>query len=696
MSKAMDSSSKELNSGANPCIYEFNGFQLDPLQYQLRHSADGRPVHLTGRALEALVLLVQHHGELVTKAILMQTLWPQVVVEENNLTQTIYALRQVLGEKPGEHRYIATVPGRGYRFVADVKEIARSAVTHDAAPPAVPVPPMAASTPTGTRRVWRSRPVLLGGTFLLVLALGYVIWQQMSSSNSGSQQTRAATASGRDSIAVLPFANLTGDASKEYWGDGMAEELISTLSKIPGMKVPARSSVFAYKGRDVDVRQIARDLGVSTVLEGSVRSAGDRLRINVQLSDATTGYRMWSESYDRDMSDLFKLQDDLAIAVEDALQITLAGGTAVSLTQHPRTRDIEAYQLTLQGFALLDRGLTDQSGASTASIAMDLFQRAVQRDPTYARAYAGLAGVHMGSAWTGPSWRASYIASERAARQALVLDPESAVAESILAALSTAQDDVVTAEAHYRHAVALDPNDAMNRISYANMLFGLGHLRDGLKQAQIAYAMAPANTFVVFGLAAIHAMLGHESDALRFIDIDKRLGGPEVFAAMPRAELAVHAGRYAEYSQYLEAAYPPGARRADVAAALELTRLVYGALEHHGDLAASLGARARLYPRGVTFDNPQSPGLCGESARAYVLLGAIDMAYDLQSQCVRETPAGISKSNAEFNPWSPDARAFRQDRRFQAYLASLGCMPYFEKYGPPDQCDLKGGKLTCR
>lgn len=224
-------------------IYEFGAFRLDSDQRLLLLKDGGRALPLTSRAFETLLFFVEHRGELLDKAALMKAIWPNVVVEENNLNQNISILRRVLGETPGEYRFIVTVPGRGYRFVASVTALSGVTESDQSAAP---------------RQVTQSE-ALVG-----VLS--------------------------RTSVAILPFLNLTGDPAKEYLGDSIAEELINTLTRAPGwFEVPSRSSAFAYKGRNMDVRQIARELEVDAVLEGSVRSADEAIRIAVQLVDGRTG-----------------------------------------------------------------------------------------------------------------------------------------------------------------------------------------------------------------------------------------------------------------------------------------------------------------------------------------------------------------------------------------------------------------------
>ena len=212
-------------------VYEFGDFRLDPSRQQL--TCSGSLVPLKARAFDLLVYFAEHAGELIDKAAVMRAVWPNVVVEENNLSQHLSVLRHALGEGRHGRQFIVTVPRRGFRFVAEV--------------------------------------------------------HQVNGSKGPATGTAAATVQAGPSVAVLPFANLSGEPEKEYFGDGMADELIHLLSRVEGLKVPARTSSFAYKGKNLHVREIARDLGVAAVLEGSVRSAGELIRVTAQLIDAASG-----------------------------------------------------------------------------------------------------------------------------------------------------------------------------------------------------------------------------------------------------------------------------------------------------------------------------------------------------------------------------------------------------------------------
>jgi TolB-like protein len=558
------------------------------------------------------------------------------------------------------------------------------------------------------RRSMRTPATIAAGAVLVIAVSGIAAWllwrspqpaapgRAQATSQDVAQKAESATpvfSPPAHSVAVLPFANLTGDATKEYLGDGMAEEVINALTKVPGLKVPARTSSFAYKGRYVNVRDIGKDLQVGTILEGSVRSAGTEIRVTAQLINAQDGLHLWSETYDRKFTDLFKLQDELAVAIVKALQVNLNGASPESLTQASPTKDVEAYQLTLQGFAALERG----GGPQGPSNALDLFQQAVALDPRYARAYAGIAmaQLHMHpTIGSGQSQQGMLVAAQQAARHALRLDPNSAVAETVLGRLAFQHYDMVEAESHYRRAAELDPSDALLKFDHAVVQAYVGHMRDAVQTMRDAYSRAPAIPQVVLFAGTVHSWAGLDAEALKYANLAVALGVPQDNAALGeiRGLAALRAGRYDEYLR--DSFLPePGEPVADLQPALELSRMVLAAVTDPSKRAAALAARARLYPRGATL-TARAADRCGYSgARAYVILGELNAAYDLANQCLDEAPAG--QVSGEACPWQPEWRNFRKDPRFQAYIARRGAIAYYEKYGPPDDCELKDGKLTC-
>lgn len=726
MSLGMDDSS--------PPDYQFDGFHLDTTLHVLM-SGDGEEIALPSRAFEVLLHLVGRAGELVEKSALMAAVWPRAVVEENNLNQCIATLRRVLGETAGERRFILTIPGRGFKFVAPVHAVPHSsrapglhrklrseaepptiegdATAIEAAPPAPAAPPPApGSLPApDVRRIaarrWRWEAMTAAA--LLAAALGLALWFTAGVGRAPASATGSATSSrpagavdasagappvtraapiASASIAVLPFDNQTGEKDKDYWGDGIAEELINSLSKVPGLQVRSKTSSFAYKGRAEDVRKIASELRVAKILEGTVQKGGDLVRVNVQLVDGTTGQVTVSQNFEEKFANLFKLYDDVSNEVVKVMDVDV-GARRPESELAPPTHDVEAYRLTLQGFAMLnDTGNVDA--------AMDFLQRAIARDPNYARAYAELATAHL-DAWFGRPSESHILAAEQADQHALRLDPNSAEAESGLGIIAFMRRDMVGAEEHDRKAEMLDPNDAVLRFHHAQVQAYLGHMHEAVQEMRQAYDLAPAIPSVVMFTGTVHSWADLDAEALRYEQLAAALGVPKDNPNLGDIR-GLAAVRARQYPVYLRDSFllVPNEPESDVAPAQELNRLVLEAIAdptNPAKRAAALAARTRLYPPGRRLSK-QAADQCGyNGVRAYVLLGDLDAAYALANQCLDEAPPGLI--GGESCPWQPEWRKFREDPRFQAYIARRGALPYYEKYGPPDDCDYQDGKLTC-
>jgi Flp pilus assembly protein TadD len=469
----------------------------------------------------------------------------------------------------------------------------------------------------------------------------------------------------------------------------MAEELINTLAKVDGLKVPARTSTFAYKGRNTDIRQIAKDLGVGTVLEGSVRAAGQRIRVTAQLINAQDGLHLWSETYDEEFSDIFKLQDKLAKQIARALQPSLSSEAAGRISNSVGTTDVEAYNLNLQGTSLLTSFSRD--GLTTAEA---LFQRASQRDPKYARPWSGLAAVHfnISIARLQDSERAE---AEACARKALALDSADVRAMSVMALIAFTRNEIESDE-YVQAALAAAPDDAGTRAIYASKLTRVGRLREALVEARKAYALAPANNVAVSALAVALSLNGRDAEAATPLATFRALSGanPTRIYSMVLFRAAIKARQLDNATDLLVAVAKPGVvDRASMAA-------VVAAITNPAKRPAAVAVKSRFYPSAPpprpAADNPlqwraDSAATCMASY-AYTLAGALDEAYDLANRCL---PASIGVINEVL--WFPEMRPFRRDPRFADYIDRLGLhlVEYWQKYGPPDDCELKAGKLTC-
>jgi adenylate cyclase len=297
-------------------------------------------------------------------------------------------------------------------------------------------------------------------------------------SNTAKPEPNSDTAS----IAVLPFTNMSGDPEQEYFSDGISEDIITDLSKIAGLTVIARNSSFTYKGRSVDVRAIGCDLGVRSVLEGSIRRAGKRVRITAQLTDAATGAHLWAERYDRDLTDIFEVQDEVVERIVGALAVTLTHGEQQRLRRHG-TSNVEAYECWLRARALLTRGTRESIMEARA-----MYRRAIEFDLNFAAPHAGLAFAAIAehaSGWVLDSAQA-LLEAERWARRALELDDQEPVSHMALGNVLLWRRDHEGALAEFRRMIALDPN------------FAQGHTATGLG---LMYAGEPARALEPFAIA---------------------------------------------------------------------------------------------------------------------------------------------------------------------------------------------------
>lgn len=307
-----------------------------------------------------------------------------------------------------------------------------------------------------------------------------------------------------NSIAVLPFANISTDEENEFFCDGLAEELLNALSKIDDLKVVARTSAFSFKGKLVEAREIGRKLNVKTVLEGSVRKVENRLRISVQLINASDGYQLWSERYDREMKDIFDVQDEITLAVVEALKLKLLGEEKAAVLKH-YTDNTDAWELYLKG-----RFFWGKLTPAGSEKAIEYFEQAVSLEPNFALAYAGLADTYalLSQISSVPVGETMPLAKEFA-QQALSLDRQLAEAHTSLALVLADYDyDLVAAETHYRTAIEISPNNSTTRQLYAQLLSQLCRYDQAEAEFRKAIRVDPLSVFVnwhyAFGLFQAH------------------------------------------------------------------------------------------------------------------------------------------------------------------------------------------------
>ena len=671
-----------------------SGYQVADLCIDIgvrRVTRNGVDLGVTGLSFDLLLALVRAAPNLMSTQQLMDRVWPGVIVGTETVTQRIMLLRQSLGDSAGSPRYIVAMRGHGYRIAAGVTALA--ALTQSPPPTVVAGPTLdtAPAEPSAQPVHRSSRPVparlALGLAIALFLGAGGLWWILKDRSDSvvtySSGIHRESSATPRTSVAVMPFANLTGDPTKDYLGDGMAEELINTLAQVPRLKVPARTSAFAYKGRNLDIRRIAHDLAVATILEGSVRSTGEHLRVSVRLVDAVSGYQIWSQDYDRQFVDIFKLQDDLAAQIVQALRTQLNVDLPAPV-HAPPTQDVEAYQLYLQAQSVV----TGTPQSFLQSIA--LYGQALARDPKFARALSARSVMHQALASLGYPLPHHLADAEHDARAALFLEPNLAEAHQALGSVSALQGSWLEAEASLRAAITADPNDGVIRSKHAAlMLISMGHLRQAHAEAIEGHRLAPGNGYTTEILALANVLLSREDDAVRFANAAVDVGVTPSEIASIYAAASARRGSYAQAANYGVKELPPVVLRAGGA---DVVRLVYAAL---GDPTKKLAAVRALGDLVNKLDMRDiSTHFWSDSITWFAQLGALDPAYALANRGF-EYAQRSGTIGVWFVLWFPEMRAFRHDPRFQALVARLGMMAYWQSYGSPDDCDLKNGDLIC-
>jgi TolB-like protein/DNA-binding winged helix-turn-helix (wHTH) protein/Tfp pilus assembly protein PilF len=505
-------------------MYYFGPFSLDPSERVLSH--DGTPLTLTPKVFDTLLCLIHNRGRVLTKDELLKEIWPDAFVEEVNLAVNISTLRKALGEGPKDGRYIVTVPGRGYRFVAVVHEVAdedekeespvaeshsESQTTFIESGPAgagsvrnQPAPEMRADlrrfkseSENGSETNGRSgvvgslASVVKGGA--LRLAIPAALTLMLAATTGGyfwlEQKKGNATAPEPASIAVLPFADLSPSKDQEYFSDGLSEELINELAKAPGLKVVARSSAFQFKGKNEDLRSVGHKLGVSNILEGSVRKEGDRIRISAELIKADDGFQLWSETYDRKINDIFAVQDEIARAATGALQMKLLGANGAAVSASARSANPEAYQAYLQGQYFLSRG-DDKENLDKALAYAD---GAIRLDAKYAPAWALRSRVYNLMADTElVAETEGFRRAREDAKRAIALDPSLATGYTALGSIQVSYDwDWDGAETSLKKAAVLEPGSA-EVLRYRALLFEpLGRLEEAVEAQKQAIAFDP-------------------------------------------------------------------------------------------------------------------------------------------------------------------------------------------------------------
>lgn len=538
-----------MDATESPQTYRFGDFAFDPSSGELQRH--GLKVRLQEQPFQVLMLLLARPGEVVTREQVRQALWPgdTFVDFDAGLNSAIKRLRDALGDSADQPRFVETIPRRGYRFVAPVEAPSVPAP----APPVTEVPATpAAATPVPAQPARRSR--FAGATaasaalavVVVVLAVG-VTRDRWRGDRSGPVAIT--------SIAVLPFENLSGDREQEYFVDGMTDAIITKLAQVRALRVISRTSITQYQRTDKLLPRIAEDLNVDAVVEGTVMRSGDRVRVTAQLIHAPTDRHLWARTYERELRDVLALQAELAGAITQAVQVKVQPEEQRQLAARG-TVDPEAYDAYLKG-----RFFWNKRSAQSIAKAIEYFQQAIDRDPTYAPAYSGLSDAYRWSGVQRLPPREYMPKAEAAARKALALDETLAEAHSSLAGvLYRYHWDWEGAEREFQRSLELDPNYAEGHRAYAIYLLTVRRHEEAVTEARRARELSPLSPVINVELAAALLRVGRYDEAIQQVHKTLEID-PKFFPAHATLALAYEGqGDRPRAVAALEKALPPASR----------------------------------------------------------------------------------------------------------------------------------------
>lgn len=615
-------------------VLKFGVFEVDFAAGELRKS--GMRQSLSGQPFEVLRILLEHPGELVTREALRRHLWPDNTFVDYDLAlkRVINRLREALGDSADNPRFVETIPRKGYRFIAPVSDGVERKLAES------PAQGMAVESASSRGRELR---IVLGlGAVVMLLVLGFAVsrfgWPR---STPGSAQIH--------SLAVLPLQNLSADPAQEYFSDGMTDALITDLAQIGSVKVISRTSSMRYKQTKKSLPEIAHELNVDGIIEGTVQRSGDRVRITAQLIYGPSDKHLWARSYEEDLRDVFALQTNVASDIAQQVQAKL---TPKSASPQPRAVDPKVLDAYVEGNYYLNsagRGAGDEDKKK----ARKYFQQAIDLDPDFAPAYIGLAESQVLLLQGQPE---NLVIAKKTVERALELDPNSSDAYMELALIKWELWDWSGVEGDSRRALMINPNNAAAHNWLASVLDVTGRLDDGLREFQIAQALDPNHD--------------HLADALyqrgqfdRAIEIRLRIAKQDPADGYNHFALALANAQKGLYKQYVEemSAMAPLYGLPELSAHLQqaYAKSGYtGALQQWAKELEYLAAHKQAYYPGAL-------------AQAYAALGDKDRAFYWLEQYSQHRDLATADPTVYFktDPW---LAPLRSDPRFGEFLRRAG------------------------
>ncbi len=610
----------------NAQVREFGPFRLD-LDARLLFRGN-EIIHLTPKALDVLIALIEADGRVLTKDELMAKAWPDSFVEEGNLAQHISHLRKMLDPAAGGASYIATISKRGYRLVCPVVPAAATATGNqpDDSPAVTP----------GRKLRWLWVAATLAG----VIVAGW-LWL----AGRGESQIR--------SIAVLPLQDHSGAGHQDYFADGLTEALIGELARIQGLSVTSRTSSMHYQGTKLTVSEIARQLGVESVVEGSVARSGDRVTLRVQLIRAQGDDHLWSETYERDVRDVPRLQTELAQAISHQISVKLKPEERSRL-EAARRVDRVAFDEYLRG-----RYAWNLRTAASMRVAQRHFQAAIEADPVYASAYAGLADCYnqMGTVVIGlMSPAESRALALAAATRALEIDPNLAEAYASIGYVHNYNWNWAEAERHFRKAIQLSPSYGSAHLWYAHHLAARKRFNEALQEVQTARRLDPLSPVIQTQVGWILGFMGRKDEALATYRRVLEMNPDYYWAEWQLSGIHLRDSRFEEAISIRKRIVERSPREPAVLGALGEA---YGLAGRKEDARAILNELYRM--SRTKYVSPYN------LARVHLSLGELESTFEQLSNMYEEKNNGLAYAAVD-EAYAP----IRSDPRFQDLLRQIG------------------------
>jgi TolB-like protein/DNA-binding winged helix-turn-helix (wHTH) protein/Flp pilus assembly protein TadD len=621
----------------------FQSFRLDTADQCLWHGQER--VSIPPKAFDVLRYLVENPGRLVTQDELLERLWPETYVNPEAIRKYILDIRKILGDRPDKPEFIETVTKRGYRFIAPV--------TNDSATPA-PQPENAAlnefspeTAPSELTELKKKSRVHYLQKFTIVPILAVVAVAAAAGHFWFAPSKATLPSLNANSIAVLPFADVSPSKDQEYFSDGLSEQLIHELAKVPGLKVVGRSSSFQFKGKNEDLRNVGHKLGVGNVLEGSVRREGNHVRITAELVKVDDGFQLWSQAYDRQINDIFAVQDEIARAATEALQLKLLGADGQPVASNSRAANPEAYQAYLQAKYFSVRGQnTEDLGKALA-----YSNQAIKLDEKFAPAWALRASVQDMMAEVGVTdVTEGFRNARRDAERAVALDPTLASAYLVLARTQIYGDwDRDAGSVSVTKAAALEPGSAEVLRLRSYLSREAGNLEDATRLYEQAVALDPLRTDYYSGLGYLLYAAGQfdkaDTTLQKALDLNQRaalvhltLGKILIAKGKPQQALAEIEKEPLEWGKLTGKA------------------LTYNALGHQQDSNAALADLIAKYGTTAAY----------QIAQVYAYRGESDKSFEWLDRAYKQRDAGLSEIKTD-----PQLKNLRRDPRYTELLKKL-------------------------